>query len=177
MMKTTAALAALGTASADLKIDLFSAKHFGAMPADGRLRSLMKSGQQYLFAASDGLGDVTYEQCDDDVGQFTFDGDNTYNDPAPVQKGSDVNLNLAGLFGDKGTLTNIHIHVDWNGTPLYDEDHNQKTKIGDDFKTTIGWNVPSFAPAGDYDVFLKGYGTMGGQDDQFLMCINAKMTL
>ena len=177
MMKQTAALAALGTASANLTIDLFTAKNFAKMPTDGLVKSFLQSGNQFLFSASNGLGDVTYEQCDDDVGQFTFDGDNTYNDPAPVVKGSDVSLNLAGIFGDQGTMTNIHIHVDWNGTPLYDEDHNQSTPIVDDFKTSISWNVPSFAPSGDYDVFLYGYGDLSGQSNAKIMCINAKMTL
>ena len=147
------------------------------MPSHHFVKSMLTTANQSLFSASNNIGDVTYQQCDDDVGQFTFDDSNTYNDPSPVNKGSDLNLNLAGVFGDSGTLSNIHIHVDWNGTPLYDEDHNQSTPIGDEFKTTIGWNVPSFAPSGDYDVFLYGYGDMSSQTGAKVFCINAKMTL
>ena len=175
-MKQTAALAALGSASA-LNIELFTAKNYAKMDTQDLVKSLLLSGNQMLFSASNDIGDVTYEQCDDDVGQFTFDGDNTYNDPSPVVKGSDLNLNLAGVFGDQGTLSNIHIHVDWNGTPLYDEDHKQSTAIGDDFKTTLGWNVPSFAPSGDYAINLIGYGDLSGQTNAKILCINAKMTL
>ena len=160
-MKQTSVLAALGTASA-LNIDLFAAKNFMNMPSQGLVKSMLATANQSLFSASNNIGNVTYQQCDDDVGQFTFDDANTYNDPAPVAKGSDLNLNLAGVFGDSGTLTNIHIHVDWNGTPLYDEDHKQSTKIGDDFKTTIGWFVPAFAPSGKYDVTLSGTGDISG---------------
>ena len=176
MMKQTAALAALGTASA-LNIDLFATKNYAKMPTQDLVRSFLQSGNQFLFSASNDIGNVTYEQCDDDVGQFTFDGDNTYNDPAPVVKGCDLNLNLAGVFGDQGTLTNIHIHVDWNGTPLYDEDHNRSTAIGDDFKTTLGWNVPSFAPSGDYAISLIGTGDISGKTGAKIMCIKAAMTL
>ena len=175
-MKQTSVLFALGTVSA-LNIDLFSAKNFMNMPSQGLMKSMITSANQSLFYASNNIGDVTYEQCDDDVGQFTFDDANTYNDPSPVAKGSDLNLNLAGVFGDSGTLKNIHIHVDWNGTPLYDEDHKQSTAIGDEFKTTLGWNVPSFAPSGDYAINLIGTGDISGQTDAKVLCINAKMTL
>ena len=166
----------MGSASA-LNIDLFTAKNFMKMKPEGLVKAMLASGNQSLFAANNNIGDVTYAQCDDDAGAFTFDEASTYNDPSPVAKGADLNLNLAGIFGDQGTLKNIHIHVDWNGTPLYDEDHNQSTAIGDEFKTTIGWNVPGFAPSGDYDVTLVGTGDISGLTDSKILCIVAKMTL
>ena len=176
MMKQTA-LVAMGTASA-LNIDLFTAKNFMSMAPQGLVKSMLATANQSLLAVTpNGAGDVSYEQCDDDVGSFTFDDANTYNNPAPVTKGSNLDLNLAGIFGDQGTLKNIHIHVDWNGTPLYDEDHNQSTAIGDDFKTTLGWNVPSFAPSGDYAISLIGTGDISGQTGAKIMCIKAMMTL
>ena len=173
---SSATLLALGSASA-LNIDLFSAKNFLKMKPDGLVKAMVNSANQSLFGDYNQIGDVTYAQCDDDMGMFTFDDASTYNDPNPVAKGSNLNLNLAGIFGDQGTLTNIHIHVDWNGTPLYDEDHNQSTDVADEFKTTIGWNVPSFAPSGDYDVTLTGTGDMSGEKGSKILCINAKMTL
>ena len=175
-MQKSFALAALSATSAK-NIDLFSAKNFMNIPTEEGIRALIKSGHQAMFSASNGLGDVSYEQCDDDVGSFTFDGDNTYNDPAPVVKDSDLTLNLAGIFGDSGTLKNIHIHVDWNGTPLYDEDHEQTTDIGDEFTTAITWNVPAIAPAGDYEISLVGTGDLAGSTDAKIMCIHASMTL
>ena len=174
---SSATLLALGSTSA-LNIDLFTVKNFMSMKPEGFVKSMLSTANQSLFAVTPNkIGDVVYSQCDDDMGVFTFDDASTYNDPSPVVKGSDLNLNLAGIFSDQGTLSNIHIHVDWNGTPLYDEDHNQSTAIGDEFKTTIGWNVPSFAPSGDYDVTLIGTGDISGQTQAKIMCIRAKMTL
>ena len=99
-----------------IQIPLFNPDNFAK---NGLVGKLMQSPSSNLTAT----GDVTYGQCDDDAGVFTFDGDNTSNSPAPVVKGSDVTLSLAGVVSDTMEVTNVHIHVDWNGSTLYDEDH------------------------------------------------------
>ena len=108
---------------------------------------------------------------------FTFDDLNTYNYPSPVTKGGELNLNLVGNFGSHGNITNIHLNIDWNGFLIYDEDQPQITPVADDYKTTIGWIVPSFAPSGEYDVTLVATGEMSGKKDVKIMCIHALMTL
>ena len=145
-------LLALGSTQA-LTIDVFSLKNFMNIPKEHLFKSLFLSTGPVSEP-----GVVTFSQCDDDVGIFTFDDVNTFTSPSPAIKGQDASLNLAGIFGDTGTLTNIHVHVDWNGTPLYDEDHEQTTTIGDEFKTSIVWSIPAFAPNGQYNVDLIGTG-------------------
>ena len=114
---------------------------------------------------------VEFETCDTDLDVFEFDEDATTVDPNPPQKNADINFGLAGGLNDEMDLTNIHIHVDWNSSPLYDEDHavTEGPFTGDDFNYPLTWNVPSYAFDGIYKINLKGT-----QDDgQTVMCINA----
>ena len=120
----------------------------------------------------EGTGDVVYKQCDDDTGSFTFDADNTNNVPAPIVKGSDASLNLAGIVSDTIEVTNVHIHVDWNGSTLYDQDFSQDNKYDSSYNYSLTWNIPSFAPSGAYFAKVVGTGPNGSN-----MCITGAFTL
>ena len=112
------------------------------------------------------------EPCTTDLDVFDFDEEATVVDPNPPAKGQDVNFNLAGGLSDEMDLTNIHIHADWNGSPLYDEDHKvtEGPFTDDDFSYKMAWNVPPYAFDGLYVINLKGT-----QDDgQSVVCINFK---
>jgi hypothetical protein len=154
-------------------IDLFNAGNFANMGQHSLVKQMLD--QTTLIAVDDNLrvGEVTYTQCDDDTGSFTLDTDSTSNDPNPVTKGQDVSLNLVGIVSDSIEVKNVHIHVDWNGTPLYDEDNKQDNTYDSDYTYSLKWNVPSYAPSGDYDI------TVTGLDDaqSKLLCVEAKMTL
>ena len=126
-----------------------------------------------LIAVTDG-GSVTFSQCDDDKGVFTLDTDATKASPDPLVKGSDVSLDLHGIVSDSIEVKNVHIHVDWNGSTLYDEDHAQDNTYDSDLEYNLSWSVPSFAPSGDYDVVIKAYGDDASAT---LYCVEAKMTL
>ena len=81
---------------------------------------------------------------------FTFDAANSKNVPNPVTKGSSLEFTLAGIVSDAIEVKNLHVHVDWNGATLYDEDHNQDTKYDSAYNYKLNWAVPSFAPSGHY---------------------------
>merc|ERR1711998_481868 len=123
-------------------------------------------------AAPNGLGDVTYSQCPDDLNEFTLDTDNTTNVPAPAVKGSNVALKLAGIVSAQMEVTNVHVHVDWNGATLYDEDHAQDNMYTSSYNYSLSWAIPSYAPSGAYDIHLTGTGPQGKE-----LCIEAKMNL
>ena len=152
-----------------IQIPLFAPENF---LRNGLVKNLMESKVQNLKAN----GDVTYGQCDDDAGVFTFDGDNTSNVPAPVTKGSNVTLNLAGIVSDSIEVTNVHIHVDWNGSTLYDEDHSQDNVYDSTYLYHLSWAVPSYAPSGAYAITIKGTG-FSSSGPGTVLCINANMTL
>ena len=123
-----------------------------------------------------GTGVVTYGQCSDDAGIFHLDKDNTSNTPNPVTKGSEVSLNLAGIVDDEMEITNVHIHVDWNGSTLYDEDHKQDNDYTSSYKYSLSWAVPSYAPSGKYAITVTGTGASSAGTGKE-MCITAGMQL
>ena len=137
------------------------------------VQSLIESAQ----AVTDNLGDVTFEQCDDDAKIFNLDLSSTNTTPNPVAKGDDITFNLVGVVNSKMTLKNIHIHVDWNDSPLYDEDDPGSNVYDSDVQYNLGWNVPSFAPSGHYVATITGTGDAGSVKDGKVICIIAKMDL
>lgn len=120
-----ATLCALFAGASAHQIDPFNIKNF--MKADlmpqlikstGETATKLIKGEQIVQGGSK----VEWAQCDDDKKVFTKD-DATAAVPDPLSKGSDVKLHLVGTLSEAITLSNVHIHVDWNGVPLYDEDH------------------------------------------------------
>ena len=152
-----------------ISIPLFNAANFSK---NGLVQKLMES----KVANFKGTGDVTYAQCADDAGVFTFDGDNTSNVPAPAVKGSDVTLNLAGIVSDAIEVTNVHIHVDWNGSTLYDEDHAQDNTYDSSYNYSLKWAIPSYAPSGAYALKVLGTGNSAAGAGS-VYCISANFTL
>ena len=172
---TAAAFVAFGSANANTlhqNIDLFTPKNFLNMPAGFLVKNAIKG-----YNSENGTGDVTYSQCDDDANIFTFDGDSTSNTPNPVVKGSHVDFNLFGIVSDSMEVTNLHVHVDWNGATLYDEDHEQDNKYDSNYQFSLGWDVPSYAPSGHYDVHITGTGNAAGVSGGKVLCVEAQMDL
>ena len=133
--------------------------------------NLMSSLVQSVLKTPQPGQKVEWEECDTDLGVFDFDEDATTATPNPPTKGTDVHLGLAGSLSDEMDLTNLHIHVDWNSSPLYDEDHKvtEGPFTDDDFNYDLVWAVPSYAFDGLYQVRITGT-----QDDgQSVLCVNA----
>ena len=122
-------------------------------------------------------GIVSWQQCSDNAGVFTFDDSSTSVDPSPVHKNCDVKLNLGGIVSDPMEITNLHVHVKWNNANLYDEDIPQDNTYDSTYAYTVGWNVPSFAPSGHYDVTITGTGNAGSVQSGLVMCVNAQFDL
>ena len=110
------------------------------------------------------------------MGVFAFDESSTTYNPNPIVKSSTLKLNLAGNVSDEIEVTNVHVHVDWNGSTLYDEDHKQDNKYDSSYAYTISWDVPAYAPSGHYDITITGTGNSEGSSGK-VMCVNAQMDL
>ena len=67
----------------------------------------------------------------------------------------------------------MHVHVDWNGAPLYDEDDKVGKTFDSDLSQDLGWDVPAFAPNGKYRVKITGLDT----DNKTNMCGTADFEL
>ena len=117
-------------------------------------------------------GMPTFGTCDDDSGDFTLDAGQTQVTPAPpLVKNEDIQFQLVGGFANPHTVKNLHIHVDWNGSSLYDEDKADGTTYYGDYKfDQLKWSIPSYAPDGDYKVTMIG---TEGDDKKKVLCISA----
>ena len=174
-MKFTA-LAALGCVSATHKTDIFNPVNFLTYQhGQSFIRQMVSRVSNSKVSINDlKLGEVTFSQCDDDQGVFTLDTDSTTSTPDPITKGQKVSLDLHGIVSDSIEVKNVHIHCDWNGSTLYDEDHAQDNTYDADLAYALEWDVPSFAPGGDYDVHIKAYGD---DTSKVLYCVEATFSL
>ena len=176
-MKSIATLVSVGLVSAKGEtIDMTKLPVFN--PASFAKHNIIKSmlANSYLNV-SDESGMVSYSQCEDDAGIFTLDDQSTSNTPQPLTKGVSLQFNLAGIISDHMSISNVHVHVDWNGTPLYDEDHAQANEYDDTYNYQLGWDVPAFAPDGAYAVKITGIGsTSSAAEGSTVFCLGADFT-
>ena len=114
---------------------------------------------------------VVWAQCADAAGSFNLDSSKTTATPDPLTKGSSVALHLAGGLSAPIDIGNVHIHVDWNGAQLYDEDHKGENKYTDSVAYDLKWDVPSYAPDGKYVATITGVDNADGTKNDF--CVSA----
>merc|ERR1711988_1011436 len=168
---TLLALTAGVEATKVIKIDPFNIKNFMKVELmENLIKSTSMTAYKLLEGKVDAPSKVQWGQCDDDKGVFTLDTDSTSADPDPLVKGKDVNLHLVGALSDDITLSKVHIHVTWNGAPLYDEDHTDSLPSSDPVDYKLKWSVPAYAPDGNYVVTLTGVDTDGSSKD---FCVTA----
>ena len=123
------------------------------------------------------IGVAHFTQCDDDAGAFTLDTKSTTEQPNPITKGQDVKLMLRGIVSEFMEVEDIHVHVNWNGATLYDEDIQGVHDYTTSYSMDVAWNVPSYAPSGAYDVTLTGTGKTDDLPSGKVLCVNAKFNL
>ena len=127
-----------------------------------------------MVQTSDDIGVATLKQCADKEGKFTFDAASSVQDPSPIVKGKDVTFDMEGIVASPMDVSKIHLHVNWNGTPLYDQDYKVGQHFDASFDYKMKWFVPSYAPAGKYAITLTGYDQDGSTSD---MCVGATFQL
>ena len=115
-------------------------------------------------------GVVSWAQCGDAEGKFTFDPASSSYSPNPLQKGKNVNLDLQGVVDSTTTLQKVHVNAKWNGASLYDQDITVGQSYSDLLEFDFSWFVPSYAPAGKYDITLTGFDSDLKTSD---MCVQA----
>ena len=170
-MQKLSAIALVASVAAE-KIDVFAPQNF---LQKNLIQSMLKTVSQERPLT---LGEVTFDQCDDDAGVFTLDTKSTTSTPNPIVKGTSVALGLKGILSSGGfDLDNVHVHVDWNGSTLYDEDHKLSKHWDSSFQYDVSWDVPSYAPGGDYSVTLTGHGKTSLVSDATVMCTHASFSL
>ena len=119
------------------------------------------------------VGKVTWSQCADDLGVFTFDESSTTYTPDPITKGKPVNLDMHGIVSSAIDVTDIHVQCDWNHAPVYNNDIPGDHKWDSSLEFKFSWDVPAYAPAGAYSVTITGMDASKKKD----FCINAAFNL
>ena len=149
-----------------MQIDLFN-------PANFIKAGILENMITYVPTSND-IGVGVFKQCADQENKFSMDDAATTQSPSPMIKGKNVNLDLEGIVSSPMDVSKMHLHVNWNGTPLYDQD----LKVGQHYDSTLSyqmaWFVPSYAPAGKYDLTLVGYDLDGKTTD---LCIAVNFQL
>ena len=143
-------------------------------PMDSLMAKLDDSN---FLQGPNGKGDVTYSQCDDDLGTFTLDDSATTNTPNPVTVPCpDLKFHLAGIFSDTTHVDDLHVEVHVGVVPLWSEHHKINKDYDSDFTYDLKWAVPSIAPHGNYKITLSATGSNAGTKG-VAMCTQAIMTL
>ena len=143
-------------------------KHFKHL-----VHQLVQSANNHSGAYSH--GDVFFESCDDDFGVFTFDPDNTSYSPENIQKDMMLRVHLAGNVSQNVHVEGGHLEVKWNGAVLYKQDLPGQ-ECSDDCHRDLDWNIPGYAPSGDYEVHVTAKGTVDGRSGQ-VACLNGKLKI
>ena len=138
-MKFTA-LAALGCVSASShQVDMFNPLNFMTFQhGQGFVQQMISQVSNTKISISDLKdGEITFSQCDSQGDSFILDTDRTSADPNPIQKGTSVSLDLHGIVSDALDTKNVHVHVDWNGSTLYDQDYANDKHYDDDVAISL----------------------------------------
>ena len=138
---------------------------FAKMDQASLVKSFLKNMNKNVEAAP------VWGQCADDLGAFTFDEASTTYAPAEIVKGIHADLNLAGIVSEPITVENLAFHADWNGSPIYDVNFVDGSTYDSTYAFTVGWEIPSYTPSGDYAMTFTGKGS--GAD---VLCITAAFT-
>ena len=80
---------------------------------------------------------------------------------------------MRGYTDKKIEVDNLHIVVNWNGAPLYTEDHDEKRVYKDDVSVDLTWYLPSYTPAGSFVCTITGTDKNGKTN----LCTNASFYL
>ena len=167
----SALVASAASTHTEHKINPFAVENFMNR---NLLPSLIKTA---TMETPDDIGKVTFSQCDDDAGAFTLDTKSTTEQPDPITKGQAVKLMLRGIVSEFMETNDIHVHVDWNGSTLYDQDIEGVHDYTTSYSMDVSWDVPSYAPSGAYNVVLTGKGKTDELPDGVVLCVNAKFNL
>ena len=140
------------------------------------MHNLLKAGKSFVDRKINNKltdsGAITWGNCDSETPAFHFDQDATSVTPNPLTKGSTIQFDLVGTMDASTEVDNLHVHVDWNGSTLYDEDDKDGQTYDSDYEFKMHWDVPSYAPDGAYAIKLTGTNASNGE----VVCVQANFT-
>ena len=122
--------------------------------AENVVQSLIQSVQQPDMGEFSGV--LTFSQCSDDAGVFTLSSSSSVT-PNPIQKSSTEVIIINGSVSSPVSLKNVHLHVEWNSSPVSDKDNAASNEWGvGDVTYSLSWSTPALMPKGHYEMTLTG---------------------
>ena len=126
---------------------------FDFIKSENLVQSLMQSVQQPELGEVSGT--LTFSQCADDTGVFTLSSSSSVS-PNPVQKSTTETIVINGSVSSPVSLSNVHLHVVWNSSPVSDKDNAASEQWSGDVSYTLNWSTPALLPKGHYEMTLTG---------------------
>merc|ERR1712238_568241 len=82
-----------------------------------------------IFAtdAAEDLGKITYYQCEDDLGIFSFNPEKSNTTPDIVKKGEHINIHIVGDHSEDMRIRNLKLEAKWSGKSMYKDDNPEDT--------------------------------------------------
>jgi hypothetical protein len=161
-MKSTliAVLGLVAVASATHVIEIPTQAFISASPKESFLKMALHADRLQSSASS-----VTWGEC---PSQGIYDSAVGVNNPEPPQIGKNIGLNLDVIFNDDADVKGLDVNVAFtakgssSAITLFEQDYPaEKQQVyhdGDEFKQTVSWLIPSFAPLGKYFVTIVVHG-------------------
>ena len=119
-------------------------------------------------------GVVTWKQCADQAGIFTFDAKDTTVSPADIKRGQTEAFDMKGSISKAVTFSGYNIEVLYNGHHLKTETKPGGSHAAGPWEFKMSEKIPIIAPGGHYSVIATSKGTITGQEsngDIVLGCI------
>ena len=120
-------------------------------------------------------GVVSWAQCADSAGVWTFDTAGSTYSPNPFKKGNTVSFNLKGSVSSPMHIDNYSVAVSLNGKKI-----DTQTFAGGDFSSSwsfaMSQKLPLITPSGHYDLVATGNGSAAGKSG-VVMCATGSFDL
>ena len=142
------AAGAVASQTHTLELDVFD-----FIKSENAVQSLIQSVQQPELGEFSGT--LTFSQCSDETGVFTLSSSSSVT-PNPVQKSTTETIVINGSVSAPVSLSNVHLHVVWNSSPVSDKDNAASAQWSGDVSYTLKWSTPALLPKGHYEMTLTG---------------------
>ena len=154
-----------------IELDLTYANFFRNMHTFDLVRAVASAPLRLESTASP----VTWSECSS---QHLYDDEKPSNSPTLPIVGKSIALNLDILFNQDLDIAGNLVNVDFtqvgssNPVTLFRQDYTDKKHVSDgqEYKQSISWLIPTFAPLGHYKVVITTHGASKTEDIYACAC-------
>ena len=120
-----------------------------------------------------GKGTVSWSQCADDAGVWTFDTAGSTYSPNPVSRGKTLTVSIKGPLSAPIHVDNFNIEV-YLGSTKVDSLQQAGGDWSGEFELTLSQKLPYLSPPGHYTIKAVANGS---KSNGTVLCANAELDL